>query len=226
MKRMSVITNAFLAMFIIAVSFVCLSSINRNSTYLEESKELEVYCTAETTSSDIIDVISHDDISNNLTESDDVMEEIKETQEIEETSVVEVTKDPYVKLTEDEINDLATLVYLEAGGESYECQKAVASVVVNRVTTSGKTLNEIMYEKNQFTPSNLIKCTEPTESTLNAVIEVCENGPSIPEYVTYFRADHYHDFSKYMVDYMCIDNTYFSYDVNLKSNLENDVSGD
>ena len=125
----------------------------------------------------------------------------------------------YVDLTGDEIYELATLVYLECGIESFECQQAVASVVINRMTTGGKTLSDVIYEPNQFSPAPLIPKSKPSESTLKAVMTVVECGPTIPEYVTFFRADHYHDWGNRYESFMCIDNTYFSYDKILKAKL-------
>lgn len=120
----------------------------------------------------------------------------------------------YVELTEDELYVLATLVYLEAGSESYECQKAVASVILNRMITQDKSLEQVVYASNQFTPACLIPYSDPSESALSAAIEVATTGATLPLYVTYFRADFYHSFTG-VVDYTCIDNTYFSADVNL-----------
>lgn len=125
----------------------------------------------------------------------------------------------YIDLTDDEIYELATLVYLECGIESYECQQAVASVVINRMTTTGHTLSEVIYEPNQFTPAGMISKSQPSDSTLAAVRSIVKDGPTIPEYVTFFRADHYHDWGTRYVDFIAIDRTYFSYDRMLKDSL-------
>lgn len=215
MKKISRIRYSFLIMFIVSVLLVSAYSVNLSDPTVISS-ELE----PESESCYEITEFNLKEDSNNCKEKLDPLIEISQIPQVETvTGEDEITY--YIELTEDEIYDLATLVFLEAGGESYECQKAVASVVINRVTTSGKSLYDIIYEKNQFTPANLIECREPTESTMNAVIEVCTNGPTIPEYVTYFRADYYHNFSEYLEDYINIDSTYFSYDVNLKTKLEN-----
>lgn len=122
----------------------------------------------------------------------------------------------YMKLTEAEIYELATLVWLEAGIESYECQLAVASVVINRMTTSGQTLHEVIYAPHQFTPAYLISSSEPSESTMRATLEVLKNGPTLPEYVTFFRANYFFD---WVEPYINIDHTYFSYDKSLANEL-------
>lgn len=126
----------------------------------------------------------------------------------------------YIQLSDDEIIELATLVYLEANTESYECQKAVASVVINRMMLYDKSLKDIVYEANQFTPANLIKYNEPNETNLTAVRDVVSNGPNIPQYVCYFRADRYHNWNNDIIPYQCIDNTYFSYAIQDKESAE------
>lgn len=215
MQRISCICYSFLIMLIVSILLVSTYSVS-STDHTVMSSELE----PESECCDEITVFNLKEDSNDYKEKLDMFIEISQVPQLETiTEEDEITY--YIELTEDEIHDLATLVFLEAGGESYECQKAVASVIINRVTTSGKSLYDIIYEKNQFTPAYLIECKEPTESTMNAVIEVCTNGPTIPEYVTYFRADYYHNFSEYIEDYINIDSTYFSYDVNLKTKLEN-----
>lgn len=135
------------------------------------------------------------------------------------TSVPEKIHIDYIKLTDDEIYELATLVWLEARGESQECQKAVASVVINRMTTGNLSLHDVIYAKNQFTPANLISTSTPDDIQIAIVNEIVMNGPSIPEYVTYFRTGYYHQFSNRLIQYKCIDNTYFSYDIDLYDKL-------
>lgn len=125
-----------------------------------------------------------------------------------EPEVEEVTY--YVVLTDEEINMLATLIYLEGNTESVECQKAICSVVINRMLLWDMTVEEVIYQKNQFTPARLIQYYEPTQVQLDVVNEIITEGVSIPEYVCYFRADYYHNWSG-MNEYDYFDHTYFSY---------------
>lgn len=141
-------------------------------------------------------------------------EKVIESQ-IEEIEPQVVEPEPYLEMTEDDVYELATLVYLESGTESYECQKAIASVVIHRMQNDDLTLQEVIYAKNQFSPAYLIAQSEPSESTLQAVREVLQDGPTIPNYVTFFRADYYHDWSELIIPYCTIDHTYFSADVRL-----------
>lgn len=117
---------------------------------------------------------------------------------------------PYIELTEDEKHMLATIIYLEGRGESVECQYAIGSVIINRVTTSGSDLKSVIYAEGQFEPAYLISSTTPTDTQIEIVNELCIDGPSLPEYVTYFRANHYHEWGD-LSPYTYTDNTYFSY---------------
>ena len=58
-----------------------------------------------------------------------------------------------------ELNILAALVQCEAGGESYEEQLAVASVVMNRVRCGAypNTITDVIYASGQFSPANSTK---------------------------------------------------------------------
>lgn len=146
-----------------------------------------------------------------------VMEDTESpTEEINLDSYV----DRYIVLTEDEMYTMATLVYLEAGNQSYECQLGVASVILNRMTSRNMALNEVIYEQNQFSPAAKISTTTPSQSAVDAVHEVCFYGPTMPECVLYFRAWYYH---KFATPYIVIDDTYFSYDSN-KVNAGEDIT--
>ena len=212
MKRFTYISLLFLSIFVISCICIELSAVKPSITK---------YNVNTTSKTEAVSISESSAYATAIVSSQ--KEVVKETSD--ELVETEISIEPiapiscYIELTEDETQDLATLVYLESGTESYECQLAVASVVINRMITSNKSLYDVIYEKNQFTPANLITNNKPSESTMNAVNEVCTNGPIIPEYVTYFRADRYHSFSEYIRDYMCIDNTYFSYDINLKSSI-------
>lgn len=121
-----------------------------------------------------------------------------------------ITSGTGVYLTEYEVQLLSTLVYLEGGTESFECQKAIASTVINRMVNSGDTLIEVVYADNQYSVVSMLDSSSPSESAKDAVTEVLNNGVTIPTYVTFFRADYYHDWGD-QVPYCNIDNTYFTY---------------
>jgi spore germination cell wall hydrolase CwlJ-like protein len=60
-----------------------------------------------------------------------------------------------VAATAEEEELFAAIIYCEAGGESYEAQFAVASVVVNRINSSlfPDNMTDVIYQKGQFTPA-------------------------------------------------------------------------
>lgn len=215
MKKSKIVLTIFLFVISISVLFykvsVGISFLESNRTCSEEKIE-----TSET--------------KYNIDESnmmDARFIELQTTQYIEEDSYLSDdvgesesikldSKSNYYDITYDEIDMLSRLVYLEAGGESYECMKGVASVVLNRMTSTGMSLQDVIYAPNQFSPACYIESTSYTDDAYNAVMYVVENGPSLPEYVTFFRADHYHDFGNdIVVPYTCINNTYFSADTRL-----------
>lgn len=124
--------------------------------------------------------------------------------------------EPYITFTDEEKRILATLIRLEAGGASYECQMAVGSVVLNRMAAWNKSLEKVVFQKNQFSPAYLINrkykngeyVYKPYDICWEVVDDLCENGPTIPYYVLYFRAGHHH---KWAIPYCEMDGTYFSY---------------
>lgn len=94
----------------------------------------------------------------------------------------------YGYLTDDEIETLARLVYLEARGESFEGQQAVAEVVLNRVLAPSFPNNvyDVIYQSGQFTPAGNIPYTTATQTQYDA-ISAALSGPNIlPQQVLYF----------------------------------------
>lgn len=77
-------------------------------------------------------------------------------------------------ITENERETLARLVYLEARGQSYLGQKAVVEVVLNRVLSDEfpNTIDDVIYQKNQFSPAKYIETTTPTQIQYDVVDEV------------------------------------------------------
>lgn len=93
-------------------------------------------------------------------------------------------------LSADEIETLARLVYLEARGESFEGQQAVAEVVLNRVLSPSFPDNvyDVIYQVGQFAPAGNIPFTVAMQTQYDAV--ACAlSGPNIlPQAVCYFAA--------------------------------------
>ena len=162
--------------------------------------------------------------------SDDIIDEpletetttIKDTTETTAEHTSKIEPYSYMKLAPEKLRDFSALVTLEADIESQECKEAVASVILNRMTTRNMSLDEVMYEDGQFEPASMIKDTEPSAECMEAVYKVTTYGPTIPEYVTFFRADHYHNWdSDRYISYKQIDNTYFSYDKEVYDRIMN-----
>jgi len=126
--------------------------------------------------------------------------------------IVEVEPTYVYNITAEEREMLARIVHQEANIESLDCQKAVASVVINRWQNGywGETLKDVIYAKNQFSPAYLIPKTTPTNKNYEAVDYVLQNGCTMPEYVMYFRAYYHFNWNGY-VPYIKINNTCFGY---------------
>lgn len=112
-----------------------------------------------------------------------------------------------VEVSDEDIRDIAALVYLEAGSQSYKCQKAIASVIFNRMIRYDMSAQAVIHEPGVFSPARRVDGTRPSASCLMAVREVLEQGCSLPARVTAFRNGHYHNFGSH---YCCIDGVYFS----------------
>lgn len=223
----------------IAITVVCLILVitfawiaaARTSTEEEpvESPRAEFTTTSETTVSEEPEETASPVVSE---------EPIETVEEIEESStIVDVPEEPVVEsptpepepvepepvdpptntntgtvytITGAERDMLAAIVYLEGGIESYECQKAICSVIINRWQSGywGSTIADVIYAPNQFTPAYKISSTTPTDTQYQVVDDVINNGTSLPYYVMYFRANYYFDWA---TPYTAIDHTYFSY---------------
>lgn len=143
---------------------------------------------------------------------------VKNTEPVTETvveyvtvpEIVYVERQPIIVITSAERELLARLVYREARGESAECQRAVVSVVVNRMAKNGESVAETIYAKGQFSTAGSLERTTPLEANYEAVDYVLANGSTLPEYVLYFSGGHPHGWAGYQV-YAVIDNTYFGF---------------
>ena len=129
---------------------------------------------------------------------------------------------PAIIITAEEREMLAKIAQLEASLCSNECQRAVVSVIFNRLhshkwrkdmNNDGQiTLYDIIYYPNAFTPvlyGKMDNCI-PTQRDYDAVDYVLENGVTVPTYVRYFRTDYDFNWEGYE-NYKVIDNVYFGY---------------
>lgn len=112
-----------------------------------------------------------------------------------------------VNVSEQDIRDIAALVYLEAGSQSYSCQKAIASVIFNRMIRYNMTAHQTIYQSGVFSPASRVSSTRPSAASMMAVREVLEEGTTLPSNVVAFRNGHYHTFGH---PYCSIDGVYFT----------------
>lgn len=108
----------------------------------------------------------------------------EESEEVEE----EVS---YSGITQQEYDMLVLTVYLEAGNQTLDCKKAVASVVLNRVNHSDfpSTVYSVLTQENQFT-INFNRTDTPGAECYEAVDSVLEYDSILPPDVLYFFADY------------------------------------
>lgn len=100
---------------------------------------------------------------------------------------------PESEQTEENVYLLAQLIHCEAGSQGYDGQRAVATVVVNRLYSGnwGDSIHSVIYANGQFSPvgSGKIEKTAPTEDDLEAARDVLIGGfRSFPAYVLYFQS--------------------------------------
>lgn len=210
MKKMRI--SAFVV-FIIGMVAIIIHMLTLNTSSSKEPKDVTAP-TADTLSTEITTTPDNDypvvKLVNNESNFNYSENKFKSESEIGDIS------EPFILLTEEEKRDFSALVYLEAGGESYECMKTVASVIVNRMINNNLSLYDVIYATNQFEPAENIPYTDPSEEAVQAVNEIIQNGSCVPKNVTFFRASYYHNWSDLIQPYTVIDNTYFSYDVRIE----------
>lgn len=98
-----------------------------------------------------------------------------------------------VATTEEELRDLAAIVYLEAGNQSAEGQQAVVEVILNRVIAGNfpDSVHDVLYQGAgtkvpQFSTIGLVATIEPGQAQYDA-ISAALYGPSIlPDDVVFF----------------------------------------
>lgn len=86
-------------------------------------------------------------------------------------------------ISESETTVLYRIVEAEATGETIECKKNVASVIMNRVHNQDfpDTISDVVFQNNQFTPivDKRYWSVEISEETIVAVDDVIKNGTTM-----------------------------------------------
>lgn len=96
-----------------------------------------------------------------------------------------------ITMNDEELDELAEIIYHEARGESFEGQQAVAEVVFNRVIADNfpDTVREVIHQPKQFSTVRLLNSAEPRQEQYDA-INAALYGPTIlPEDVVFFSRD-------------------------------------
>lgn len=132
---------------------------------------------------------------------------LKELDDLEERFNAYPSNSLGLELTESDIRNISALVYLEAGSGSYKLQKAIASVIFNRMIRYHMSASQTIYQRGVFSPANRVARTIPSESCVRAVRDVMVNGLSLPSHVLAFQL---HSFHRFGHPYGKIDNVYFT----------------
>lgn len=132
----------------------------------------------------------------------------------------------YINIDSDDVVLLERLVVAEAGNQSFEAQKGVAIVVINRCLSSDfpDNVDEVINQKQTVNGKTIYQFScvqdgnykkakgreEEAESAVLAAIKEFQDGKAmLPRNVLYFRSDYYFNW-KTVEDYVCYDDMYFS----------------
>ncbi|MDO4616403.1 MAG: cell wall hydrolase [Lachnospiraceae bacterium] len=121
---------------------------------LEEAAEKEEKEAEEATKQKAEEAVSEKAVTDT---AEQTMKEVTEAAAAEAAALKELglSADARVKVTADELDLLAAIIYCEAGGEEITGKVAVGAVVLNRVlsTEFENTIAEVIYAPGQFTPA-------------------------------------------------------------------------
>lgn len=112
--------------------------------------------------------------------------------------------------TNEDIELMQRCVMSEAGGQPYECQEAVATVILNRYYNPDKypdSIQEIIVPGQFSTADNGKPTVSVKVAVLNAIRFWGTETMCIPKCIYYFRAYYYHEWA---LDYRKIGDLYFS----------------
>ena len=133
------------------------------------------------------------------------IESIQDVNHAKEINIVFVGNEE-TKVTPEEYRLLLRVCMSECGGkygEPLEGKIAVVETIINRSEIYGKTIEEVVYEQNQYSVADN---GEPDETVIEAV-DIALSSNTYPDDMIYFRAGYYHNFG---TPYRQIGNHYFS----------------
>lgn len=98
------------------------------------------------------------------------------------------TRYPGINLTAEERELMASVIWVEAQGESAEGQQAVAEVILNRLYSDRypNTLRNVIYAENQFRSVPYLKDAEPTQAQYQAIDRAIYGPYVLPDNVFFF----------------------------------------
>lgn len=121
-------------------------------------------------------------VEDNTTTTTAIIEETT-TEIIEETTVEETTTTTQTAAPKTDSSDLdllAKIIYLEAGGCTYRHKQLVGCVVINRVNSSKfpNTVEDVVYQKNQYYPrgSKYLANAKPDSECYEIARDLLANG--------------------------------------------------
>ena len=133
------------------------------------------------------------------------IESIQDANNAKEINIVFVGNEE-TKVTPEEYRLLLRVCMSECGGkygEPLEGKIAVVETILNRSEIYGKTIEEVVYEPNQYSVADN---GEPDE-TVREAVDIALSSNTYPDDMIYFRAGYYHSFG---TPYRQIGNHYFS----------------
>ena len=189
----------------VAVEEIAMEAV-ANVEPIQEEEILDESAQAEMSVEEIVVEESVEVAADTNAEKDaEVEEELKATRRVKEIGLPQWR----ISINAEQMDLLERCVMAEGGGESYECQVAIACVIINRVLSEKypSTIEEVIKQPGQFsTWPTMIENMTATNQVKQAVREALANEV-LPENVLYFRANRYH---RWGTRYCRINNTYFS----------------
>lgn len=93
-----------------------------------------------------------------------------------------------IYLSDEDVDLLARIIWLEARGECFEGQQAVAEVVFNRMLSDAfpDSLYDVIYQDGQFTTAYRVKEATPGETQYRAIYEALTGTNVLPVEVVFF----------------------------------------
>ena len=93
-----------------------------------------------------------------------------------------------IYLSDEDVDLLARIIWLEARGECFEGQQAVAEVVFNRMLSDAfpDSLYDVIYQKGQFSTVYRVKEATPGETQYRAIYEALTGTNVLPVEVVFF----------------------------------------